>query len=646
MVRVGYDCRMVDHLRLEFETLEGEAFESPPLSAGALRLALETEGLFEALLGAGLEATERGGAHRIALADLLRAADRLDAGRDGVATLRVLLQEAPDQAIARAIVVLERPPPVRHLSLLQNPPPRSLGELLIELESGDHGQVDGALYGLQAVTPETPDQREGLSRALGPHLRDVRTRGAACKVAGAIALTELGELLERLLRQANTLPNRLSILGALIQLGRDDGALRTLRSMLIYGPKENHGAVVDLLVEVARPRNLQSLRALVRLLQPIERIMLSALLYAQGDLSAYTAISRGMEKMGPSTPKAVVTRVLASVKLANSRRFIPLLRTYEAREERPWFTARSQAIVRHLERDGRKEPTCPELLAEIEHAIGSGDAERAMVLLDQLTVLEPSNARALYMKASLLKDEDRLDDALKCATAAVAAEPREWQLHRLRGSLQWDLGRAEAALEAYDTALELNPTDPFAWYYKGYVLYRMREPAQALPCLDRSLSLRPDEAAVLNHKAFCLENLERIDEAISCYRKSLRHRPADMATRDHLAAALGTAGRLPEALAIVEVTLKVEPRRVRSLERRAEILRAMKRWRPADMAYGDLLREAPDHFSAWVSRGKINHRLGALDLAIDCLRHAVRIRPESVPARNVLARYLDEQREG
>jgi tetratricopeptide (TPR) repeat protein len=547
--------------------------------------------------------------------------------------------------MGRAVVVLARPRAVRHLALLELPRARALDELLVDLESTDHAEVDGALYDLQGVTLEGPEQREALVRALGGPLRDVRTRGAAAKVVGSSVLSELGELLDRLLRQANTLDNRLSILGAMIRLGRNDDALRTLRSMLIYGPKENHRVVVDLLIEVADTRNLQSVRAMVRLLQPVERIMLSALLYAHGDLSAYTAISRGMEKMGPSTPRSVATRILESVKLADSRRFVPLLRAYEQREKRPWFTARAQAMIKHLERLGRAEATCSDLLGEVEEAIWARETERAMRLVDQLTVLEPSNARALYLKASLLKDEDRLDDALKCATAAVAAEPHDWQLHRLRGSLQWDLGRSEAALEAYDTALELNPTDPFAWYYKGYILYRMREPAQALPCLDRSLSLQADAAAVLNHKAFCLENLDRIDEAIACYRKSLRHRPADLATRDHLAAALETAGRLPEALAVVDATLKVEPLRVRSLERRAETLRAMKRWQAAELAYGNLLREAPDRFNAWVNRGTISHRLGALDLAIDCLRHAVRIQPESVPARNLLARYLDEHRE-
>lgn len=635
---------MADRLRLRFETREGQPCSRAPVSLAELRGLLTTPGLLEALLEEGLPASGSSKARRIDLRRLSELADRLDYEQPGVNRLRDLLREASPRDRGAVFVVLDHPVRAPVLSLLQHPESRTAQEVERALESSDPVRVEEALEAMAQWDREEIDLPGRFGNLLTPHLRSVHTRAAAARVVGALRLRHQEGLLEKLLRHGNTLPNRLAILGALLQLERDELALRTLRSMLIYGPRENHPPIVDLLVRTAEVRHMGPLRALVRLLNPVERVTLSALLYRLGEMAAYGRVARALGALTSASPREVTTRVLDAVQLAESRRFTPLVEDYLARESRPWFTARAVALRGHLQEHGRDEPSCAQLLNEVEHAVWTGQTDMGLRLVDQLTTLEPNHARALYLKASMLKDMDRLEEALKCATAAIISDPSDWQLHRLRGSLHWDLGRSGAALEAYAKALQLNPTDPYTWYYKGYVLYRMRQPTHALPCLERSLSLQPDAPAVLNHKAFCLESLERYDEAVTCYRRSLKHRPADLATRDHLANALHLAESQKEALAVVERTLKISPRRVRTLEYRAEVLRSMKLWTQAESAYADLLREAPKQFNGWVSRGTINHRLGNLDRAVECLRQAVRLRPESVPARNLLTRFLEQQR--
>ena len=644
-MRVEYYGGMADRLRLRFETQEGQPCSRPPVSAAELRFVLSTEGLLELLRREGLPSSRVTQSNRIDLRTLSELADRLDSERPGVTRLRELLREMTPQDGRSIFVVLERPERPATLSLLETPASRSAAEYERDLESGNRARIDEALQAIASWTPVQVEDPDKLSALLSPHLRATRTRGAAARVVGALELRQHETLLEKLLRQGNTLENRLEILGALLRLERDELALRTLRSMLIYGPKENHSRIADLLVRVAQVRHMSALRAMVRLLDPVERVVLSTLLYRLGEMSAYAMISRAVNALTSATSGAITSRILDAIPLVNSTRFTPIIEAYIERETRPWFSARALALLSHLQTHGRVESSCAQLLREIEHTIWTGQAEIGMRLVDQLTTLEPNHAWALYLKASMLKDLDRLEEALKCATRAITTDPSEWQVHRLRGSLQWDLGRSEAALEGYAAALELNPTDPYTWYYKGYVLYRMRKPTHALPCLDRSLSLQPDAPAVLNHKAFCLEHMNQYDEAVACYRRSLKYRPADLATRDHLANALLQASALKEALAVVDMTLKISPRRVRSLEHRAEILRSMKLWQQAEEAFAELVREAPDLFSGWVSRGTINHRMGNLDRAIECLRQAVRLNPESIPARNLLTRFLGQQRD-
>ena len=636
---------MAEDIRLSFETHEGHPCPSPPLSAHALRRALATPGLLDALRAEGLRPEQGQEVEKIDIASLLRMASRLESSVPGAAKLQDLLKEAVPGSSRAPVLVIAKQLTERRLTLVALPENLSVEEYEIALAEGGPERVAEALATLATWSREEVEDPGRIAALLVPHLRSPRTRAAAARVVGALNLTEQAPLLERLLRQANTLPNRLAIIGGLLDVERDETAIRTLRSMLIYGPRENHSRIVDLLVRHGQSRHLQELRALQRLLDPVERVVLSSLMYRLGELAAYALVARAVAALSSGTPEAVTVRLLDALRLVDSSRFTPLIEEYADRETRVWFKARATSIASEMSRTGRQEPTCAELLNQTEHAIWTGESETGMRLAEQLLVLDPQHARALYLKASLLKDEDRLEEALLCATSAVAADPMDWQVHRLRGSLQWDLGRSEAALEAYDEALELNPTDPYTWYYKGYILYRMREPAHALPCLDRSLSLEPDAPAVLNHKAFCLEQLGRAVEATACYRRSLRARPADLATRDHLAASLHSTGKLQEALATTELTLKLVPGRIRTLEIRAETLRAMKRWRRAEKAYAELLREAPDRFNAWVSRGTIHHRLGNHDRAVECLRQAVRLRPESIPARNLLTRFLRQQRD-
>jgi len=637
---------MAGPLRLSFQTPEGHPCARAPVSAAELARALGMEGIMEGLWQAGLPRgpRRRGESQRVELHVLARLADRLDPGLAGAAALQDLLKETTTSKGRPIVLVLDLPERPMSLQLLAPPAQLSSAEYERDLRDGPEERVAEVLATLVTWSREHVERPERLGGLLVPHLRAPETRAAAARVVGTLGLTDQAPLLERLLRQGNTLATRLALVGALMDLEHDELALRTIRSMLVYGTKENHTPIIDVVVRHAQARHLSDLRAMLRLLEPVERVALSAALYGLGELSVYARIARALNALNSGTSDTITARVLSAMELVDSSRFCPLLSRYADRETRRWFGARALAISASLQRNGRRESTCEELLNEVEHALWTDETERGIRLVDQLLVLEPQNARALYLKASVLKDEDRFEDALKCATSAVAANPSDWQAHRLRGSLQWDLGRSEAALEAYDRALELNPTDPFTWYYKGYVLYRLRRPEHALPCLDRSLSLDPDVPSVQNHKAFCLEQLERYEEAVGCYKRSLRLRPADVATRDHLASALHKSGELTEALQVVEITLKLVPQRLRSLEQRAETLRVMKRWRQAEDAFADVLREAPDRFNAWVSRGTINHRLGDLDRAVECLKHAVRLSPESVPARNLLARFLKQLR--
>jgi tetratricopeptide (TPR) repeat protein len=94
-------------------------------------------------------------------------------------------------------------------------------------------------------------------------------------------------------------------------------------------------------------------------------------------------------------------------------------------------------------------------LARIEH--GQRQSAEAHKRLDTLLVRAPNNAAALTTKAEWLISENRMDEALKFATAAVVAAPQSAVAHFALATVHEQRGDVGAAIKSYNEVTRLNP---------------------------------------------------------------------------------------------------------------------------------------------------------------------------------------------
>jgi tetratricopeptide (TPR) repeat protein len=109
--------------------------------------------------------------------------------------------------------------------------------------------------------------------------------------------------------------------------------------------------------------------------------------------------------------------------------------------------------------------------------LDAGDAVSAIKLVEGVLALQPSHSEALTIKAHMLIEGRKLDEALAAAQASVKADPRSATSHFMLGRVRGARGEPLEAIGALNEALRLNPRMVGA----EIELARMHLAAQQLP---------------------------------------------------------------------------------------------------------------------------------------------------------------------
>ncbi|HOV60848.1 MAG TPA: tetratricopeptide repeat protein [Candidatus Hydrogenedentes bacterium] len=148
----------------------------------------------------------------------------------------------------------------------------------------------------------------------------------------------------------------------------------------------------------------------------------------------------------------------------------------------------------------------PAGLAEV--ALKRGDADKAM----EIAASAPENPRAAAVRAEALAARGQLDDALAAVQQARSAATgvRPWELStilNLEGRLLHTRGDAAAALEQYRAAVDLDRYNVEALANQGETLRQLGEPEKAKETLEKAVTFR-DEPALAALMARVAEELQ------------------------------------------------------------------------------------------------------------------------------------------
>ena len=152
--------------------------------------------------------------------------------------------------------------------------------------------------------------------------------------------------------------------------------------------------------------------------------------------------------------------------------------------------------------------------------------EEVFKLCDEILDSHPDCLFALTIKGHLLANDSNHAEAMECFDKAITVDPFDFDANFLKAKLLYDLSKYEEAEIFVDIAMKINPNVSSIFYLKGSILARHQSDYKlALTYLEKAISLDPNCDVYLLEKAHILSLLNRIDDAKALYKQILRSNP-------------------------------------------------------------------------------------------------------------------------
>ncbi|MBV9563031.1 MAG: tetratricopeptide repeat protein [Bradyrhizobium sp.] len=217
-------------------------------------------------------------------------------------------------------------------------------------------------------------------------------------------------------------------------------------------------------------------------------------------------------------------------------------------------------------------------------ALHTGQLDDAMEWTARAVRQQPK-PEYLVTLGTVLRQQGRLEEALKAFDKAVQLKPDAVFLWMALGNVLVDLNRADQAILAFQHVLKLDGQHRDAAYNAGSLLCQSGRPEEALTHLDLADRLRPDHAPTLQMRALTLFSLDRFEEALADIRRAQALDPPQADICNNLGVFLHRLGRDAEALPWFERAVALRPDYVAAHSNRANSLVHLRRFTEAFAAY-------------------------------------------------------------
>ncbi len=273
---------------------------------------------------------------------------------------------------------------------------------------------------------------------------------------------------------------------------------------------------------------------------------------------------------------------------------------------------------------------------------------RAIALAEKAVAADSGDPVFRIFLGELLLEQGRLDDAEAHLVLAVRDETlRPWILIRL-AQIEMRRGRIPDALEHAYRSLELMDDTKIVHMLLSEIHFRMGDGKAAEREYQQSISLPqrtwPDSHmnAVDRLKVTALPLLARAKQDADALEVIARDNPQSSPVRIQLAIALLAREEWPAAAAAAADALKLNPTDAVALNVLGIALRNQGRLADAVAAYKKSAAANPYNAVTHYELANCYHRLHQRPMAVDCLRTAVRLRPNYAIAWRELGQFLGQ----
>ena len=281
-----------------------------------------------------------------------------------------------------------------------------------------------------------------------------------------------------------------------------------------------------------------------------------------------------------------------------------------------------EQLVRRQAERSRPSDVVKTLTAVADLARGKGYVKLTWRVLSAIDIVGPADAAAQCVRASLLSDEGRLDEALVALDQTIERFPGDVVARNARAETLRAMGRTDDALDALDQTIERFPDNVVARNARAETLRAMGRTDDALDALDQTIERFPDNVVARNARAETLRAMGRTDDALDALDQTIERFPDNAVARTARAETLRAMGRTDDALDALDQTIERFPDNVVARTARAETLRAMGRTDDALDALDQTIERFPGNV---VARNTYAHHLalrGKFDRAMAILNSA------------------------
>jgi tetratricopeptide (TPR) repeat protein len=209
----------------------------------------------------------------------------------------------------------------------------------------------------------------------------------------------------------------------------------------------------------------------------------------------------------------------------------------------------------------------------------AGDTPRAVALLKQAILLEPSNVDLYLDFATIAFAHQSFQVGVEVLGDGIGLQPSAAPLYVARGVLYVQLADFERAEADFATASELDPTQALSDAAQGLAAAQENDLDRALKTIESKLARKPNDAYLLYLRADILSQ-QGVDPGTPAFAAALASAKKAVALQPGLAPARGVlaklhfqAGRFPEAIAQCRRALAIDPDDQTALYRLIQALR-------------------------------------------------------------------------
>jgi tetratricopeptide (TPR) repeat protein len=228
--------------------------------------------------------------------------------------------------------------------------------------------------------------------------------------------------------------------------------------------------------------------------------------------------------------------------------------------------------------------------------------DNALELLYRVLEIDISNVYAYNNLGNVLKELNRLDEALANYDKAIAITSDYAEAYNNRGTVLKELNRLDEALANYDKAIEFKSDYAEAYINRGTVLKKVNRLDEALANCDKAIEFKPDLAEAYNNRGNVLIELNRLDEALANYDKAIEFKPDLAEAYNNRGNVLIELNRLDEALANYDKAIAITSDYAEAYSNRGNVLKELNRLDEALANYDKAIEFKSDYAEAYLNK--------------------------------------------